>query len=327
MTEAIAADRRVRFGGTVEVSTIAAYALLVLTVGAYLALDPGTMTLDRANTLLAQRLPLVFVAVGQTIVVMNRGFDLSVAGIVAVTNVVVATTMSSGAGGVAWGVTTGLAVGLAAGLVNGLLVGYLRLPAIIVTLATWSILAGLALYVLPQPGGFVARGFADFPLQRVGPIPMAFVALVAVPGLLWWPISRSRLGRRLLAVGGDERAAYESGVDVARTKVIAFVLCGMFASVGGLFLTMQATSGDPRIGDPFTLNSIASVALGGALLSGGRASVAATVAGALVLGTLPNVLFLAGVSTYWQFIVAGTILVLAVAVSEITRRRVDAGAV
>jgi ribose/xylose/arabinose/galactoside ABC-type transport system permease subunit len=90
---------------------------------------------------------------------------------------------------------------------------------------------------------------------------------------------------------------------------------------------MQATSGDPRIGDPFTLNSIASVALGGALLSGGRASVAATVAGALVLGTLPNVLFLAGVSTYWQFIVAGTILVLAVAASEITRRRVDAGAV
>ncbi len=327
MTVAIAADRRVRFGGTVEVSTIAAYALLVLTVGAYLALDPGTMTLDRANTLLAQRLPLVFVAVGQTIVVINRGFDLSVAGIVALTNVVVATTMSSGAGGVAWGVTTGLAVGLAAGLVNGLLVGYLRLPAIIVTLATWSILAGLALYVLPQPGGFVASGFADFPLQSVGPIPMAFVALVAVPGLLWWPISRSRLGRRLLAVGGDERAAYESGVDVARTKAIAFVLCGMFASVGGLFLTMQATSGDPRIGDPFTLNSIASVALGGALLSGGRASVAATVAGALVLGTLPNVLFLAGVSTYWQFIVAGTILVLAVAVSEITRRRVDAGAV
>ena len=102
--------------------------------------------------------------------------------------------------------------------------------------------------------------------------------------------------------------------------MIAFVLCGLFASIGALFLTMQATSGDPRIGDPFTLNSIASVALGGALLSGGRASVAASVAGALVLGTLPNVLFLAGVSTYWQFIVAGTVLVLAVAVSEITRR-------
>ena len=326
MTVAMAADRRVRVGATVEVSTIAAYVLLVVTVATYLSLDPGTMTLDRATTLLAQRLPLVFVAIGQTIVVMSRGFDLSVAGIVALTNVVVATTMESGAGGVAWGVATGLGVGLAAGLVNGLLVGYLRLPAIIVTLATWSILAGLALYVLPQPGGFVARGFADFPLQRVGPVPVAFIALVAVPGLLWWPISRSRLGHRLLAVGGDERAAYESGVEVARTKVIAFVLCGLFASIGGLFLTMQATSGDPRIGDPFTLNSVASVALGGALLSGGRASVAASVAGALVLGTLPNVLFLAGVSTYWQFIVAGTVLVLAVAVSEITRRRVDAGA-
>ena len=101
------------------------------------------------------------------------------------------------------------------------------------------------------------------------------------------------------------------------------MLCGLFASVGALFLTMQATSGDPWIGDPFTLNSIASVALGGALLSGGRASVAASVAGALI-GTLPSVLFLAGVSTYWQFIVAGTVLVLAVAVSGITRGRMGA---
>ena len=117
-----------------------------------------------------------------------------------------------------------------------------------------------------------------------GPFPIAFVALVAVPALGWWPIARSRLGHRLLAVGGDERAAYESGLDVARTKVIAFVLCGLFASIGGLFLTMQAASGDPRIGDTFTLNSIAAVALGGALLSGGRGSVAASVAGALVLG-------------------------------------------
>jgi ribose transport system permease protein len=283
------------------------------------------MTLDRASTLVAQRLPLVFVAIGQTIVVICRGFDLSVAGIVTVTNVVVATTMGTGVSGVVGGVAMGLIVGVATGLVNGVLVGYLRLPPIIVTLATWSILAGLALYILPRPGGEVARGFADFPLESVGPIPISFVALIAVPGLLWWPVSRSRLGHRLLAVGGDERAAYESGVEVARTKVVAFVGCGLFASIGGLFLTMQAASGDPRIGDPFTLNSIAAVALGGALLSGGRGSVAASVAGALVLATLPSVLFLAGLSTYWQYIVTGTILVLAVAASSITRRRSGVG--
>src|SRR5688572_14625276 len=106
----IVPDRRVRFGGVIDVSTIAAYGLLVVTVGAYLALDPGTMTLDRVATLLAQRLPLVFVAIGQTIVVISRGFDLSVAGTVALTNVVVATTMGTGPGGVAWGVATGLGV-------------------------------------------------------------------------------------------------------------------------------------------------------------------------------------------------------------------------
>jgi ribose transport system permease protein len=316
-----ASPRRALVASSVDASTIAVYVLLVATVATYLALDPGTMTLERAGTLVAQRLPLVFVAVGQTVVVISRGFDLSVAGIVTVTNVVVATTMGTGVGGVAWGVATGLFVGLATGLVNGVLVGYLRLPPIIVTLATWSILAGIALYILPRPGGEVAGGFADFPLESVGPIPVSFIALVAVPGLLWWPVSRSRLGHRLLAVGGDERAAYESGLAVAGTKVLAFVACGLFASIGALFLTMQAASGDPRIGDPFTLNSIAAVALGGALLSGGRGSVAATVAGALILATLPSVLFLAGLSTYWQYIVAGGILVLAVTMSSLTRRR------
>ena len=107
--------------------------------------------------------------------------------------------------------------------------------------------------------------------------------------------------------------------------MIAFVLCGLFASIGGLFLTMQAASGDPRIGDTFTLNSIAAVALGGALLSGGRGSVAASVAGALVLATLPSVLFLAGVSTYWQYVVAGGVLVAAVTLSSLTRGRMNAG--
>ena len=322
----IVPDRRVRFGGVIDVSTIAAYGLLVVTVGAYLALDPGTMTLDRVATLLAQRLPLVFVAIGQTIVVISRGFDLSVAGIVALTNVVVRDHDGHGTrrGGV--------------GCCDGPRRRSRRRPR-----------QRSARRLPPAPGDHRDAGDVVDP-RWPGPVRAAPAGRLRRHRVCRLPAAarRSRsdgvhlhgggarpavvadlplaLGARLLAVGGDERAAYESGVDVARTKVVAFVLCGLFASIGGLFLTMQATSGDPRIGDPFTLNSIAAVALGGALFSGGRASVAASVAGALVLGTLPNVLFLAGVSTYWQFIVAGTVLVLAVTVSEITRRRVDAGA-
>ncbi len=148
---------------------------------------------------------------------------------------------------------------------------------------------------------------------------------MAVPALGWWPIARSRLGHRLLAVGGDERAAYESGLDVARTKVIAFVLCGLFASIGGLFLTMQAASGDPRIGDTFTLNSIAAVALGGALLSGGRGSVAASVAGALVLAHLAE----RAVPRRRVHLLAirrgRGVLVAAVTLSSLTRGRMNAG--
>lgn len=321
MTADAIAPRRMRL--RVETSTVAVYGLLAITMVVFALLDPGQLDVGRVSSLIAHRLPLALVAVGQTIVIINKGFDLSVSGIVALTNVVVATTMGTGAGGIAVGVLAGLAVGLLAGLLNGALVGFLRLPAIIVTLATWSIFAGLALYVLPQPGGAVPSSFAGFAHGRVGPVPIALVMLVGLPALLWWPIARSRAGHRLYAVGGDERAAYESGISVAWAKVGAFALAGLFAALGAIFLTMQAASGDPRIGDPFTLNSIAAVALGGTLLTGGRGSVAASIAGALVLGTLSNVLFFAGVSTYWQFVVAGGVLILAVALSALTRARVE----
>ena len=184
------------------------------------------------------------------------------------------------------GVCDRAAVGLGAGLVNGLLVGYLRLPAIIVTLATWSILAGVALYVLPQPGGEVAPGFADFPLQRSG--------RSRSRSSPWSPCPAWR-GGRSPARGSGTACSPSAATNGPPTRAASTspaprwwrsCSAGCSPRSAALFLTMQAASGDPRIGDTFTLNSIAAVALGGALLSGGRGSVAASVAGALVLATL-----------------------------------------
>lgn len=305
-----------------EPAVPAIYVVLVAMIIIYAALDPSILSADRATIVLAEKLPLVLAAVGQTIVFVTRGLDLSVGGVVALTNVVIATQMGSGAGGIAIGVSLGLLVGIAAGTANGLLVGQVRLPPIIATLATWSILEGLALYVLPQPGGSVPQAFGDFPLRifGFGLLPFPLILMVVLPLIFWWPVRRSRLGHALYAVGDDEEAAYKSGISVGRVRVFAYAMSGFFASLAAIFLTMQALSGDPRIGESFTLDSIAATVLGGTLLSGGRGGVLGTVAGALVLSLLSDLLFFAGISTYWQYVVSGTVLVVALAVAAVGQR-------
>jgi ribose transport system permease protein len=200
------------------------------------------------------------------------------------------------------------------GVVNGVLVAYAKLPALIVTLATLSILSGIALYILPTPGGGVPEWFSDIPLILIGPIPLAAVLLIAIPAALWLPVRRSRLGTALFAVGNDEAAAFVSGVKVQRTTAIAYVFSALFSGIGGVFITMITVSGDPNIGVPFTLNSIAAAVLGGAALAGGRGTIAGAVAGAFILSFITNLLFSMGIESYWQYTVTGGLLVAALAV-------------
>lgn len=324
MTALSSGSRRFLTFARREPAVPAIYAVLAVVVALRVALDPSVLEPARATVVLAEALPLVLVSVGQTIVFLTRAIDLSVGGIVALSNAVIATQMGVGAIGMATGVALGLLVGVAAGTLNGLLVGVLRLPSIIVTLATWSILGGVTLYVLPTPGGSVPAEFGYVVLRTFGPVPFPLILMVALPLVLWWPIRRSRLGHAVYAVGGNEEAAYASGIPVARVKVFAFTMSGFFSALAAVFLTMQALSGDPRIGDPFTLNSLVAVVLGGTLLAGGRGGVLGTVAGALVFGTLSELFFLAGVSLYWQSVVAGAVLVVALTVTTLARRRTGA---
>jgi ribose transport system permease protein len=303
-----------------EPAVPAVYIVLAIMVVVYAVLDPSILNSDRATIVLAEKLPLVLAVVGQTIVFLTRGIDLSVGGIVTLTNVVIATQMGQGFGGIAIGVAIGLLVGIAAGVANGCLVGLVRLPPIIATLATWSILEGLALYVLPQPGGSVPIAFGDFPLRTFFSIPFPLILMVVLPLIFWGPVRYSRLGHAIYAVGSDEQAAYMSGLSVAFTKIVAYAMSGFFAALAGVFLTMQALSGDPRIGESFTLDSIAATVLGGTLLAGGRGGVLGPIAGALVLGLLSDLLFFTGARPDWEYVISGAVLVIALVVSTLGRR-------
>lgn len=267
---------------------------------------------------------LTLTGLGQGLVILTGGIDLSVGPLVCLTNSLAATLprQSSPNATMALTAIVVLAVGALAGLTNGMLVAYGRLQPIIVTLATSSIFSGLALYVRPNPGGFVPFNYVDLLTGQInGTIPRSLV-LLGIIVLLWFIFRRTRLGTRIYAIGGSEGAAYMSGVNVARTKVAAYTLAGLASAVAGLFFTAQTATGDALAGNVYTLNSIAAVVIGGALLLGGVGSFIGTIAGAYILSVIPSILYFYHVNSFYQSLFQGLIIILAVSLAALSVLRV-----
>src|SRR3954447_7194736 len=261
------------------------------------------------TSLINNSLPLVFAAVGQTVVVLTRGLDLSVGGVIALTNAIVASHMHPGTGSMlAWSLP-GLLIGAGAGLVNGVLVAHGRLQPILVTLATLSIYNGLAIKVLPEPGGAIPPSYTNILTTPFAPWGLVFIGVVIV---FWLVFRRTTFGVNVFAVGNDEEAARANGVPIRPTKVGAYVFSGTFAAAAGLFYVATTTAGDATSGDAFILTSIAAVVLGGISFFGGRGSAIGAVAGALALTAVVNVLFFAHINPLYQDAFQGLFLVLAV---------------
>lgn len=294
-----------------EPSVPAAWAVLLVIVLIWLA--GSSVSVLSVTIMIGQKVPLVLASIGAAIVIMSRGIDLSVGAVLTVVNTIIAAGTAAFGNSLAW-IGVGLAVALVAGLVNGLCVAWLRLPPLIVTLAVQSILLGVALYVLPTPGGAVDAWLKDLPLMLVGPFPLMLLIVVAAPLLIWYPLRRSRFGTALLSSGADESAAYASGINVRRTVVSSYVLSALFAGLAGIVMSMNTGSGDPTIGVPFTMNTIAAAVVGGVSLAGGRGTIAGPIAGALVVSFIGNLLFSMGVNSYWQYVVTGAVLIVAIAI-------------
>jgi ribose/xylose/arabinose/galactoside ABC-type transport system permease subunit len=202
---------------------------------------------------------------------------------------------------------------VAVGLVNGLLIVRYNLPPFLATLGMTFFLAGANLYLRPVPGGHIARSFQDAASTRWGAIPATAVVTLILLSLIAIYIDRSRFGLRLRAVGWNEKSARLAGVSPVAIKITAYVGSALLASAAGLFIASRTGSGDPLVGNTYQLSSISAAVLGGVDLFGGRGTVWGAIAGALVLAMMGNVLNLLGVVAYWQWIVQGLILLLAVA--------------
>jgi ribose transport system permease protein len=255
--------------------------------------------------------------------VLTRGLDLSVGGTIALCGTVVASNMHGSTGSMlAWSLI-GLALGAGAGLVNGLLVAFGRLQPILVTLATLSIYDGLAIKVLPEPGGSIPLEYTNVLTNVTAPWGLLFVALIVVA---WLVFRRTPFGVDVFAIGNDEEAARASGVSVRRVKVGAYVFSGVFAAAGGLFYVATTTAGDATAGDSFVLTSIAAVVLGGISFFGGRGSAIGSIAGAFALTAVVNVLFFAHINPLYQDAFQGLFLVLAVILGALVGKLLQARA-
>jgi ribose transport system permease protein len=267
-------------------------------------------------------MPLAMAAIGQTIVVLTRGLDLSVGGIIDLTNAIAAVHMQDDPASMFGWTLLVLLTGAALGLLNGLLVGLGRLQPIVVTLATLSIFQGLAIRVLPQPGGAIPPGYTAFLVDINAPWALLYLVLCAG---LWLAFRRSAIGVAIIAIGNDEQAARANGINVVRSKVVAYTLSGVFAAAGGLFLAATSTAGDATSGNAFTLSSIVAVVLGGVNLFGGRGSAIGAIAGAFVTTMIVNLLFFSQIDPLYQSFYEGLFLIIAVVVGggvgQFLRRR------
>lgn len=304
-----------------------AAALMVAAVLVNFVLQPNLLDTRVLNGNMRSFLPLIILAVGQTIVIIGGGIDLSVGAMVSLVTAVLVTqmTLDAAAGQIVLVVLLACGVGMAAGALNGFGVAMLRLPPIVTTYATSFIFSGLALWILPRPGGSMPEELARW-YRRATPVGIPLGIWIAVALVLLWSFLRNtRYGSNLFAVGGKAEAAYATAVPVTKVVFSTYVIAGLMAALSALALTLGTSSGDPRIGAAMTLDSIVAVVLGGTRLSGGQGGMAGSILGVIILGLIRNIISFADVPSWYQTLVDALIIIIALAapglVQLIRRRR------
>ncbi|MFC0692604.1 ABC transporter permease [Paraburkholderia humisilvae] len=282
------------------------------------------MTADIINTAANKGALLALVAMAQTLPVLTGGLDLSVGMIFMLANCLASTIVIGGPTMTALGIIGVLAAGLLCGLLNGLIVVYGRLQPLIATLATSAIYFGFALALRPQPGGDINSDLADLMTRSTYGVPSSVLLLLGAVVFVWMPYRNSTLGRAAYAVGSSEQAAYMSGVPIARVKLSAYTLGGLFAALGGLLLTCITFSGEARaaLGGDYTLNSIAALVIGGTSLFGGSGGAVGSVFGAFVMRTVGDLLVVFNINPVLQPLFVGVVLLFAVSLGSLRLLRV-----
>jgi sugar ABC transporter, ATP binding protein len=298
-----------------NLGTILALIILMIFVS---ILNPAFLQSNNLLNLMRQLIINGFIALGMTFVILTGGIDLSVGSTLALTSAIFAGLLQNG-------MNTGLAIlialvlGLVLGLLNGILITKGKLAPFIVTLATMTIFRGLTLvYTDGRP---IAGPRDDFAFKFLGKgqflgIPFQVILFILTFLVLWMILNKTALGRKIYAVGGNEKASFISGINIDKVKIWVYVISSLMAVLSGLVLTSRLNSAQPTAGAAYEMDAIAAVVLGGTSMTGGSGSLTGTLIGILILGVLNNGLNLLGVSSFYQQIVKGIVILIAVLIDR-----------
>ncbi|MDR5734799.1 ABC transporter permease [Caballeronia sp. LZ025] len=322
-SEIVRPGARVGWGARIDHhrGLIIAISALVAMLAAWVSLSATPVGMYDIGSVISSSTTLALAAIGQTIVVLSGGFDLSASAVVSLANVL-AVRFVAGTPMEQWaGAALILAIGGGIGLVNGALIAWFRLQSIVVTLATMFMVQGLTLLIQNKPGGAVGEQFGAFITSDVIPEKLPMSAGVLIIALLVWAfIRRTRFGVGLYALGSDPDGAFANGMPVTRYRIATYALAGVFYAAAGLYVSAQTGSADPLVGRPLLLSMFTAVVLGGTLLGGGRGGCTGTVFAAMTLMFTVNILLVLNVSAFFTTIAEAVILILAVLGSSIGKQ-------
>jgi len=294
---------------------------LIAIVAIFGLLAPDFLSERNLLNILQQSSINACLALGMTLVIISGGIDLSVGPTAAIAAVISATLLVAGVP-IPLAILAGLGIGVVCGFVNGVLVAYVGLQPFIVTLGTLSTYRAIALiFTGGNPVLGVPQGFRALFNGSLAGIPNSVVMVAVIALLAWVLLKKTPLGEYLLAVGGNEEAAYVAGVPIAITKITAYVISGVLAALASMILVGRLGAAEPILGNLWELDAIAASAIGGASLMGGKGSVIGTILGAIILGSMRNGLTLMNVQAFYQLLATGLIILVAMMIDRVTRGR------
>ena len=287
---------------------------LVLLMIVLTFLNPSFLTVDNLFNILRQVSISALIAFGMTFVILTGGIDLSVGSTLALTGAVAATLLAAGTDPIL-AMAAAIGLGFILGAINGLIITKGKVAPFIATLATMTIYRGLTLVYTegrPISGLGDALSFQLFGKGYFLGIPVPVVTMILAFVLLYFILHKTTFGRRVYAVGGNEEASKLSGINPDRVKIAVYAITGMLAAISALIITSRLNSAQPTAGESYELDAIAAVVLGGTSLTGGKGWIFGTLVGALIIGVLNNGMTLIGVSSFFQQVVKGIVILLAV---------------
>lgn len=299
--------------------------LLALAIGLSLA-TPHFLTGMNLASLFRQTAVINIMALGVTLVIVAGGIDLSVGSMMALAGLLGCMAMERGMG-MAAGIAVGVAAGTVLGLVNGLVITRMKINPFIVTLGTLGIFRGMALLIsegLPVHG--LPKGFSFLGEGTVAGVPFVLLLVAACAAGVHLLLAHTRMGRYSFAIGSNAEAAYYAGVPVSFHTTAVYAVCGLLTGLAAMVESSRLMTGQPTAGQGYELQAIAAVVIGGGSLRGGEGSVIGTLIGAMIMGLLANGSDLLGISPYLQQAIIGAVIILAVFLDEIRKRRMGAGA-